>query len=401
LARLLLLHQYFPPDTAITGRQGQIIASRLAAHGHEVTAVVAQPSYDDQSRRAPRRERYAGVDVRRVSLGPFSGRRSRFVRLAGYVLYLIGATHATMRRAPDIIITFHIPPFLPGLAVVLARLRGARVVYIPQDIHPDILLDSGWLTLPRSFLRLWNAFNRSVLSRSDVVVALGEGMRKTLIEKGAAAERTVVIPVWAEPAFAVLDREDAWRAEHGIRPSSLVVLYSGNMGLMHPLKHVLDAAVAVRDQDIRIVIAGDGVRREHWEHEVAARGLDRVLMLPLQHGDDFRRLVAAADVGVVALTPGMERLAVPSRPYPFLAAGRPVIAVTSPDADIAIDVTTDGAGWQVDTADDLAALLRDLHMNRPAIRDAAANARRLYEARFTPEQATTRYVELIDGLLDT
>ena len=366
-----------------------------------MTAVVAQPSYDDRPRRAPRRERYAGVNVRRVSLGPFRGRRSRFVRLAGYVLYLIGATRATVRRAPDIIITFHIPPFLPGLAVVLARLRGARVVYIPQDIHPDILVDSGWLTLPTSFLRLWDAFNRSVLSRSDVVVALGEGMRKTLIEKGAVAERTVVIPVWAEPAFPVLDREDEWRAEHGISANSLVILYSGNMGVMHPLDDVIDAAVAVRDEDIRIVIAGDGVRREHWQHEVAARGLDRVLMLSLQHGDDFRRLVAAADIGVVALTPGMERLAVPSRPYPFLAAGRPVIAVTSPDADIAVAVKADGAGWHVDGADDLAALLRDLHTNRAAIRDAAANARHLYEERFTPEQATTRYLRVIDGLRDT
>jgi glycosyltransferase involved in cell wall biosynthesis len=398
VARVLLLHQYFPPDIAITGRHGQIIASHLASRGHEVTAVVAQPSYDERAQRAPRRERVEGVSVRRVSTGPFRGRRSRFVRLAGYVLYLLGATRATLRRSPDVIITFHIPPFLPGLAIVLAKLRRARVIYVPQDIHPDILLSSGWLSLPRSLVRLWDAFNRAVLARSDVVVALGEGMRRTLIAKGAVAERTVVVSVWAEPAFAVLARDDAWRAEHGIGRDSLVVLYAGNMGVMHPLEHVLDAAARLHGEDVRIVVAGDGVRRERWEREVAARGLDRVLMLPLQSAPDFLRLVAACDVTVVALSPGMERLAVPSRPYPSLAAGRPVVAVTSPDADIARDVVAHGAGWQVDGGDELAALLLDLRAHPAAVREASAQARRLYEARFTPERATARYAELVEGL---
>ena len=399
MALVLLLNQYFPPDIAATGRQVQIIASALAERGHRVTAVVAQPSYGAGGRRAPRRERYAGVDVRRVPVGPFRGRRARAVRLAGYVLYLAGAVRATARLAPDVIVTFHNPPLLPGLAINLARRRGARVVYVPQDIHPDILLNSGWIRLPRPLVRAWDAFNRCVLSRSDAVVALGEGMRRTLIAKGAAPHRTTVIPGWAEPAFPVLARDNVWRDEHAVDRASLVVIFAGNMGLMHPLEDVLDAAHTLRDENVRIILAGDGIRRAHWAREVSARGLDDVLMLPFQGEAEFRRLVAAADLAVVALSPGMERLAVPSRPYAFLAAGRPVIAVTGAEADIAREVQANGAGWHVDGADDLVALLRRLRAEPAAVREAAARARGLYEARFMREAVVARYVALVDGLL--
>jgi glycosyltransferase involved in cell wall biosynthesis len=332
-------------------------------------------------------------------MGPFRGRRARPVRLAGYVLYLAGAVRATFRLSPDIIVTFHNPPFLPGLAVNLARRCGARVVYIPQDIHPDILLDSGWIRLPRPLVRAWDEFNRTVLSRADAVVALGEGMRRTLIAKGAAAGATTVIPGWAEPAFAVLDRDDVWRDEHAVSRDGLVVMFAGNMGLMHPLEDLLAAAPAVREHDVRIIVAGDGIRRAHWVREVSDRGVHDVLMLPFQEVGEFRRLVAAADIAVVALSPGMERLAVPSRPYAYLAAGRPVIALTSADADIAREVVAHGAGWHVAGADDLIALLRRLRADPAAVKEAAARARDLYEARFTREAAMARYVALVDELL--
>lgn len=383
----------------MTGRQAQMIATALAERGHDVTAVVSQPSYDARVRHAPARERCDGTEVRRVSTGPFRGRRTRAVRLVGYVLYLAGALRASFRRSPDVVVTFHNPPFLPGLAMLIARRCGARVVYVPQDIHPDILLETDWLSLPRPLVRLWDAFNRAVLSRSDAVVALGEGMRQTLIAKGADAQRTIVIPSWAEPAFPALPRDDPWRDAHSVSRESLVVLYAGNMGLMHPLGEILDAADAVRDQDVRIIIAGEGVRRDHWVREVASRGLGHVLMLPYQREDDFRRLLAAADVAVVALSPGMERLAVPSRPYAYLAAGRPVIALTGVDADIAREVQAHGAGWHVDGADALIALLHRLRADPGAVRDAGVHARDLYERSFTREVAVARYVALVDELL--
>lgn len=122
-------------------------------------------------------------------------------------------------------------------------------------------------------------------------------------------------------------------------------------------------------------------------------------MLPLQRGDDYCRLMAATDITLVALTPGMERLAVPSRPCPSLAAARPVLAVTSPDAEIAQDAVTHGAGWHADDEAQLVALLLRLTDDRAAVRDAGRQARLLYERRYTVEQAGLRYAELVDELL--
>jgi glycosyltransferase involved in cell wall biosynthesis len=231
-----------------------------------------------------------------------------------------------------------------------------------------------------------------------VLVVLGEGMRRTLIEKGAPPDRVVVIPLWAEPPFPMLDGDPEWRREHDVDDGDLVVLYAGDMRLMHPLQDLLETARHVHGRGVRIVIAGDGVNREHWQREVRRLGVEHVLMLPFQRSDAYRRLVAASDVSVVALSDGMERLAVPSRPYSVLVAGRPVVALTSPDADIAVAVRQSGAGWHVRGAEDLTHLLLNLADRREQVTTAAA-ARALYERDHSRERAMSRYCDLVEPIL--
>ena len=62
-SKVLVLNQYFPPDTASTGRYVSTIASRLADEGFDVTAVVSQPSYGADLPLAPARESVDGVEV--------------------------------------------------------------------------------------------------------------------------------------------------------------------------------------------------------------------------------------------------------------------------------------------------------------------------------------------------
>jgi glycosyltransferase involved in cell wall biosynthesis len=405
VASLLVFHRgshiasapVFPARHGDHRRHGQLISSALAARGHKVSAVVTQPCHDSLAPAASR-EFYRGIPVRRVPVGPLRGRKTRTVRFLGYVPILLVRWALESRQSPDLVLCFHIPRFLPGLALLVARLRGARLVCVIQDIRPNILIESHWLTLPRPARNVWDWFNRVAFSTSDVLVVLGEGMRRTLIEKGAPPDRVVVIPLWAEPPFPMLDGDPEWRREHDVDDGDLVVLYAGDMRLMHPLQDLLETARHVHGRGVRIVIAGDGVNREHWQREVRRLGVEHVLMLPFQRSDAYRRLVAASDVSVVALSDGMERLAVPSRPYSVLVAGRPVVALTSPDADIAVAVRQSGAGWHVRGAEDLTHLLLNLADRREQVTTAAA-ARALYERDHSRERAMSRYCDLVEPIL--
>jgi glycosyltransferase involved in cell wall biosynthesis len=397
MARILVLNQYYSPDTAATGGHAAAIAEHLAHERHEVDAIVGQPSYGSDAQDAQAHEVRNGVRVTRISLGRRRGRERMVTRIMGYLRYLVGASVVAAQKKPEIVICFHTPPPLPLLAMGLCWRRSTRLVYIPQDIHPDILLASGVLWLPPGTERLWNAFNRAVLRRADRTIALSDGMRETLIAKGGAPDRVLTIPLWAEPELDVRPPDEERRSELGVA-KKLAVLYAGNMGVMHQLEPVLQAAAELEHDDISFLFAGSGTRQAHWRQRTEELGLGNVTFLDYQFEEDFARLIAAADVALVSLDQGMERLAMPSRTFAFLAAGRPVIAHMHSEADVSKIVTTGRAGWQAWTTQELIDLLRRLRNHPEDVIRAGNGARRLFEERFRREAITARYGQLIHGL---
>ena len=111
------------------------------------------------------------------------------------------------------------------------------------------------------------------------------------------------------------------------------MLSPGNLGIMHSLEPVVSAARRLTGRPVRFVFIASGVRLDHWRARFD--GLANVLFLPYGTPEFLVRIVAACDVGLVALTPGMEQLAVPSRAYTLLSAGRPLLTVMDPQADLA------------------------------------------------------------------
>jgi glycosyltransferase involved in cell wall biosynthesis len=170
------------------------------------------------------------------------------------------------------------------------------------------------------------------------------------------------------------------------------------MGVMQPLDALLDAAAAHADAPVTFLLAGAGVRREQWVRDAERRGLANVRFLPFQPPDEFARMVAAADVTVVSLRPGMERLSVPSRTFAFLAAGRPVIALMAPESDVARLVRRTGAGWTPAGAQGLRSLIEELAWDRAAIDPAGRAARAAFEEGFRRDVVTERYVDLLRAM---
>jgi len=233
-----------------------------------------------------------------------------------------------------------------------------------------------------------------------MIIVLGEGMKRTLVEEKCVPPGKVrVIPTWGRPELNPIPKDQAEpiRKELGISPGEILLLYAGNMGLMHPLDPILDAAVELRDLPIHFLFVGDGVRREHLLKRIQEEKLSQVIHLPFQPEERFVRLVAAADACLVTLEVGFERLAVPSRAYTFLSAGRSLITIMAPEADLAQLVTKTGCGWNVLTGHELARLLRELIFTPEEFTHRGQKARKVYEERFQREVIIEEYAKVLGG----
>ena len=131
-----------------------------------------------------------------------------------------------------------------------------------------------------------------------------------------------------------------------------MVAYSGNLGRVHALEPLLAAAAILRDEpNVLFLFVGDGPQRPALEAAAAARHLDNVRFLPPQPRAQLAASLSAADLHLVTLRPGCERLVFPSKLYGIAAVGRPVIFVGPVDCEMAATVRDGGFGVVVPPSD--------------------------------------------------
>jgi glycosyltransferase involved in cell wall biosynthesis len=269
-----------------------------------------------------------------------------------------------------------------------------------QDLYPEVAVALGALAARSAGARAMAALSRALLARSDRVVVLGEAMRERCIAAGAAPERTVVLPNWADPAEIrpVLHLENPLRRELAGEAATLV-LYSGNLGRAHDLETPLAAARLLRERrDLAFLFAGDGARR--GEVERAARELPGVRLAPYRPRASLSDALSAGDVHLVTLAPGLAGLVEPSKAYAAMAVGRPALYVGPEGSEVARTILAEGCGVAVANgdADGLARALAGLAADPDRRAAMGARGRRAVEERLGRAAATARFRALLEAL---
>lgn len=396
--RVLVVNQYYAPDLASTGQIAAEIFEGLVERGFAVSVVAAEPSYEPDASAAPQREVRRGVEVHRVSVAPFSGKESLFSRFGGYSRFMIGAWRRARSVArefePDVVLTFHNPPFVGLLGAHLSRKFDVPYVYSPQDILPDVVVRGGWI-LPDFAVRWWEKLNAHVYESADEVVVLGRGMKQVLSrEKGVDPKKINSTVLWAQPELDPGQDEGHIREELGVG-DDLLLLYSGNMGYMHAIRPILEAARTLADEPVQFVFVGRGPKRTVVEDAIEGGQHPNVQLLPYQPKETFKQLVASADAAFVTLDEGMERLAVPSRALTFLSGGTPLLVGMKKDGEIALLVDDEECGWVVENVGELVNRIREI-MNQPSdLERRADRASQVYGREFGRSRTVEMYASVL------
>ena len=375
--KICFFNRSYWPDQAATGQLLTELAEDLVSrYGSEVTVVAGRSLNATREETGSRlrpvgRESHRGVDIRRAN-----GTRLRPVRFAArasnYLSYFAAATTASFGVGrQDLVVSLTDPPIVGLAALWTARRTGARFVFLCEDIFPEVA------TLIEDFHNdavngALDRVNRYLLRHADAVVALGDRMRRRLVEeKGADPARVHVIHNWADcDAIVPGPKDNAFAREHGLA-DRFVLMHSGNVGLSQNLEVLIEAADRLRAKErLTIAIVGDGSKRPALEAMSAARGLTNVRFFPYQPKALLHDSFAAADAFLVSLKAGIEGFIVPSKVYGILAAGRAYIAATDPSSEPAQIVRESGCGLIAEPGDPralaeaIAALYDDPAMTR-------------------------------------
>lgn len=382
-----MFNRSFWPETAATGQfLTELAVGLVEDFGCRVSAVAGVPlvavlpgSEVAGDGLTPGRHVHRGVEILRTRGTQFSKRRFAG-RFSNYVTYFLAACAVGLRlERPDVVVACTDPPIIGLAGWLAARRYNARFVMSYQDVFPEVarLLED---FRSEAVDRVLAAVNRFLVLRADRVVALGETMRRRLVEsKGADPARTVVIPNWADcSAIAPGDKRNAFSEAHGLA-DRFVVMHSGNLGLSQGLEHAVEAAARLRDlPDLVWVFVGDGVKRSQLEILARHAGATNVRFLPYQPVEVLSQSFASADVFLISLKRGLAGYIVPSKLYGILAAGRPYVAAVEEECEVTAVTRKYDCGLlaQPEDAEDLAEKVRILYRDPDLRRRLGENARR-------------------------
>ena len=392
--RLTIACENYWPEVASTAQLITELAEGLTSD-FAVEVLTTQPRYHGRYSRHPRRENRNNVTIRRLvcSRFPKSSRVGRLVNWLTFLLSLCLAVATRWRRRTYLFVTN--PPTAPWSAVISRALRQRSYVLV-YDLYPDLAEAVGAVARGGALARAFDAVNRFSFRRADGLIAVGHDMKARLREKCGEAVAVHLIPNWADPDL-VSPRDKAssgFARRHGL-VDRFVFLYAGNLGLFQDLETLVHAVHSLDGggEDAILIFVGDGGKRKTLEG--IARQSDRVRVFDYVPYEELGDLYAAADVGLIALEPGVERTNVPSKTYSIMAAGIPFLAVASASSDL--DALADrGCGVVADNEPSsvAASMLRFLR-EREQVAAAGQRARQVFLENYTKQAIIDRYRQLL------
>jgi glycosyltransferase involved in cell wall biosynthesis len=395
--RLLVFNQYYWPGFEATAHLLSQLLADLADE-FDVTVITGALHYLDAP---PGEDEHDGVRILRMRSTSHDRTRLRH-RALNYVTYLGDALLQGVRQPrPDVVVCMTDPPIVANVALLVARRFRVPLVVISQDVFPEVAVELKRLTNPvvvGTLRRLIGYY----LRRADRVVAIGETMRRRLVEKGALDERIRVIPNWVDTSqLEPQPQDNAWSRGHGLA-GKFVVMHSGNVGHAQNLDSFVRATTFLRDLDDLVVpIIGGGARRDELTQLAQVLAADKVRFLPYQPRETLSLSLSAASVHVVGLAKGLSGYVVPSRLYGILGVGRPVIVAAEDESETAQLVRAVGCGIVVPPRrpELQAAAIRDAHAGKHDLEEMGRRGRAYVLAESDRSVAVDRYRSLFRELV--
>ena len=400
----LILTLYFPPEIGAAPTRIDAMTRELAKLGHNVEVVTGMPNYP-QGKIFPayrgslyRKEIRDGVVIHRVWLYPTVGRG--LGRLLNYLSFSLISLYGLLRaRKPDYLFVESPPLTLSAPGQFYAYLRKIPLIFNVADLWPDTLVEMGLLH-PGTTLELLYRLERWAYRKATFVNAVTEGLRDSLLNaKEIPQGKLLFLPNGVDTErHQPRDADETLKQSLGLTGKK-VILYSGTLGRAHGLENVLETAKLLENEkDIHFLFLGYGSERPALEEMTKRLQLNNVTFHDAVSIEKLAPFQSIADCGLVSLRnlPIFEG-ARPSKMFPLLAAGKPLIFCGHGEGANLVKVAKAGIVVPPGDPQALAAAIPQLLRNRPLLNEFATNGRRFVEENYEWRKLVGKWVRDLEN----
>lgn len=401
--KILLLVASFPPIIDSAARLYSELSESLVEMGNHVNVITEHPAENspvDYShgyfKKKYSEKAHKNIYVRRISPLEFlliipGGKALRFM-----VSLLLYTFQGLCLVRPDVILVYSPPLFMGISGYIIAKIKKTRFVFNMQDIHPNVLFDSG--DIKNSLIKkILSGMESFIYRKAQSFIVYSTGNREYLLRKKVVGE-IFIIPNWMDNiAICSHNKRDSIRKEKSIG-DKFVVSYAGSMQPAQGLEIIVETAEAIKEHDnIIFLLAGEGPSKSILKSLIIKKKIDNVLLCPVMPKERYFQFLNESDVCLITLSSDIPVQTIPGKLADIMGCGKPVIAVVNQKGDAARIIKKAGCGFCVDPGD-VGAFSRGvlkLHRDERLRKEMGENARKFAERYFSRSVCTKQYEEVL------
>lgn len=386
--RILLITQWFDPEPTF---KGLVFARELVSRGFDVEVITGFPNYpggkvyEGYKIKLIQKEIVNGVLITRVPLFP-SHNKSKLGRSLNYLSFFFSSLIYGLfgSKRPDVIYAYH-PPITVALAAIIIKFfRRAPVVIDIQDMWPDTLSATGLIS-NKYFLDIISNICNLIYRAVNKIVVLSPGFKNLLVDKGVLSEKISLIYNWADENALKINREH--QLNEISKTEGFNILFAGNIGVAQDLNVILDAALVLQKDFLKInfFILGKGLMLEELKARTINLGLNNVKFIPSVNMDEVGKFLNAADALFIHLKDDpLFKITVPGKTQAYMCIGKPILMGVGGDAKNLMDEANCGLHFQPENPTSLVRAAKKFALlPENELQNFGDNAAKFYEAKLS------------------
>lgn len=336
--KILLVTPYYLPDLGPSAPLFSMLCEDLTMLGNKITVLTTVPHYPSgivhpsYQRKLHFTDIENGINVVRFWI-PSGDRNNLFHRSLVFLVFQLETAIYSLFQNPDKVIISNpcLETFLP---FAICKIKRKNILFCVWDVYPEIGIKTN-IFKNKTVIKFIRVLEDYCLKNAKKIHVLAKEAADQLVSQHHIERNKIfILPPWVDTEWLHPMAKSDFLCGVDIS-GKFVILYSGNIGSSQGLVSVLDAAKLLQgNSNCLFVLIGDGSEKDKLEKKVKDDQIENVLFFPFQPRTELPNLLSAADLCLISLQPEVLDESIPSKAFPIMASGKPILAITNPKSSL-------------------------------------------------------------------
>lgn len=401
--KIMIIAGYYPPEQSADTRLNQDLVESLAERGEDVTLIVPFPSrgISSDTKKEYLHKTYEKVnehlEIYRIGK-PSEYKQGIAKRGISFLIKSYQLYKFARKIESDICFVISTPPTLGYIAAMLSKKK--KVIYKLQDAFPDTLMQTKSMSEKSPIIKFLRLLERNVYKKVSLICTISDDLKKTLIERNVPEEKIIVVYDWIDEMKCLpIERKDNFLFDKfGLDRNKRYIVYAGNIGLLQNLRTVILTSERFKDTnpELEFIIIGNGSWKGELDKLIKSDDYRNVRCFPMQPTEDIAYVYGMGDIGLVSLRPGITKIALPSKTWDIMSAGRAVLCEIDLYSGLCSIVNDNKVGYCVEPndVDGMEKAIRKMLSNMRETKEMGNRGRVYICENLTRNAAVDKYIEV-------